>query len=80
LITAADTNILLDVLISGSPDAAASSEQLKAALSRGSVAICEAVYAELAAGFDSQQEVADFLNEVGVHLQISSPATLYRAA
>jgi predicted nucleic acid-binding protein len=67
MITAIDTNILLDILIPNETfyDASASALQDSAT---GSLVICDVVYAELCIQFDSQRDCDDFLksNEIGV--------------
>jgi hypothetical protein len=55
MITAVDTNILLDVLIPDAPYGAASQQSLDAALQQGTLVLNEVVYAELAAHFPTQE-------------------------
>ncbi len=79
MIVAVDTNVLLDLLVPGAPDAAASQARLDEAYNRGALAICEAVYAELSARFHSQQELDEFLGDTGIRVARSTPGTLWVA-
>ena len=54
MITAVDTNIILDVLIPGEPFGKSSKKLLDHHLSKGKLIICEVVFAELAARFLSR--------------------------
>ena len=49
MITAVDTNIILDVLIPGEPFGESSKELLDRHSSKGKLILCEVVFAELAA-------------------------------
>ena len=53
MITAVDTNILLDILVPGATYGDASERALTESLETGAVIICEAVYSELAAHFSA---------------------------
>lgn len=79
MITAIDTNILLDVLIPDAQYGAASKALLDEANRQGALIINEAVYAELATQFAGQGELDDFLRETGIRLEASSPDALYLA-
>ena len=79
MITAVDTNVLLDLLVPDAPDAAASQARLDEAYSSGALAICEVVYAELAARFPSQQELDQFLGDTGLRVTHSTPRALWIA-
>ena len=79
MITAVDTNILLDVLIPGEPFGESSKELLDRHLSRGKLILCEIVVAELAARFPSQDELASFLTETRMNLVHSNEESLYLA-
>lgn len=79
MITALDTNILLDVLI---PDAAHGEESERAlaeAAEAGALLISEPVYAELAAHFAEQEPLDRLLTDTGVRLEPSGADALYRA-
>lgn len=79
MISAVDTNIILDVLIPDEKFGAASKALLNKAYQRGALIICEMVYAQLATQFESQQELDKFLKVTGILLEPSSPRSLYRA-
>lgn len=81
MITALDTNVLLDILI---PNARFFDRSLAAILdagNAGSLVICDPVYAELCGQFGSQLECDEFLgeNRIGVD-RISRPALWSAAA
>jgi len=79
LITAVDTNILLDILIPGEPHADSSKRLLDRHLSDGRLILCEIVFAELAARFLSEQQLNQFLSETGMGLVPSGEKSLYIA-
>lgn len=79
MITAVDTNILLDILIPQAKHARASKELLDRAFAEGALVICEAVYAELAPQFPSKGELERFLTETKIRLMASTPQALQRA-
>ena len=76
MITAVDTNILLDVLIPDAPTGDNSQRLLEDALRDGEIVISEVVYAELAAHFLTAEELARFLVQTGLRLSSSQPAAL----
>jgi len=69
MIAATDTNILLDILIPNDEFCGASAEALEKAVSSGSLAICDIVYAERCIHFEKQRDCDAFLdaNEIRVH-------------
>jgi predicted nucleic acid-binding protein len=79
MITAVDTNILLDILIPDAPHGDSSEELLTGSLADGAVIISEAVYTELAAHFSTPEKLDRFLQETGLHLQPSGSDALYLA-
>lgn len=79
MITAVDTNILLDVLVSGAPHGDYSEEALTSALRAGATVISEVVYAELAAHFPTHEELDHFLVDTGIRSLASGPEALYLA-
>jgi len=79
MITAVDTNVLLDVLIPGAPHGDASEKLLAEALQQGALVIAEPVYTELSAHFPSRQELDQFLDDVGIRLRPSEAEALYLA-
>jgi len=79
MITAVDTNILLDVLVPGAPHGEASEQALTESLRAGATVISEAVYAELAAHFPAREELDRFLGDRGIRSQPSGAEALYLA-
>lgn len=79
MITAVDTNILLDVLIPGETHSDSSKRLLDQHLSAGKLILCEVVFAELAARFPSEQELKAFLAETGMRLVPSNEKSLHIA-
>ena len=79
MITAVDTNIILDVLIPGEPFGKSSKKLLDHHLSKGKLIICEVVLAELAARFLSEEELTLFLADTGMGLVHSEEEALYMA-
>lgn len=68
MITAIDTNILLDVLVPNEEFCDASIEALEEAATSGSLVVCDLVYVELCIHFATQRECDGFLesNEIRV--------------
>ena len=79
MITAVDTNIILDVLIPGEPFGQSSKELLDRHLSKGKLILCEVVFAELAARFPSEEELTSFLTDTRMNLVYSNEKSLYMA-
>ncbi len=79
MITAVDTNILLDVLIPDAPHGDESERALAEALRAGAIVISDPVYAELAAHFPEQEKLDRFLADTGLRLEPSKPDALYQA-
>jgi predicted nucleic acid-binding protein len=79
VITAVDTNILLDVLISGSPHAEASKTALDAYNAKGRLVVCEIVVAELAGQFSAADDVQVFLEESGIRVSHFEPKAIHLA-
>lgn len=79
MITAVDTNILLDILIPGEPHSESSKRLLDKHLSSGKLILCEVVFAELAARFPAEQELRLFLAETGMRLVPSNEKSLHLA-
>jgi predicted nucleic acid-binding protein len=79
VITAVDTNILLDILIPDAPHGDISEKSLTESLEDGSVIISEAVYTELSAHFSSREQIDRFLKETCINLCPSSSEALYLA-
>jgi predicted nucleic acid-binding protein len=79
VITAVDTNILLDLLLSDPAFGAKSEAALRKASQEGALMICEVVYAELAGLFPNRAALEAFLRETGIQLKASSPETLWKS-
>ena len=79
MITAVDTNILLDVLIPNAPHGDESESALAEALRAGAVVISDPVYAELAVHFPQQETLDRFLTDTGLRLESCKADALYRA-
>jgi hypothetical protein len=79
LITAVDTNILLDVLVAGSAFSASSKSLLDARNAAGRLIVCEIVVAELGAMFASADDLQAFLEESGLKVSYLEPKSLWTA-
>ncbi len=68
MITAVDTNVLLDILVPNEEFYEASADALQESANAGSLVICDKVYAELCMHFSAQQDCDAFLagNEIRV--------------
>ncbi len=76
MITAVDTNILFDILLSDESHVVSSKGLLEEYAEKGRLIICEIVYAELASQFGSEKEVEAFLSDTGIKLVNSSGKSL----
>ena len=72
MITAVDSNVLLDVFGADPTFGRASREALRRCLSEGGLIACDVVWAEVAAAFGSTDAAADALDRLGVRY---SPTT-----
>jgi predicted nucleic acid-binding protein len=79
MISAVDTNIILDILIPGEPFGVSSKKLLDRHLSKGSLIIGEVVFAELASNFQTDRELGRFISETGIRLVHSNERSLYEA-
>ncbi len=79
MITAVDTNVLLDILIPDESHFQKSKGLLDEYVQKGQLIICEIVYAELASQFLSEKELKDFLLDTGIRLVHSTAETLCKA-
>ncbi|MGH9196269.1 MAG: nucleotide-binding protein [Acidimicrobiia bacterium] len=79
MITAVDSNILLDILTPGSRHGDESEKRLSDGVSAGSTVICETSYAELASHFADGLGLDRFASQTGLTVQATVPGTLYRA-
>ena len=79
MISAVDTNLLLDILLANPTHGPDSQRILDEAARLGDLIISETVYAEVAPRFNRTSEVDAFLANTGIALQRSSPEALLRA-
>jgi len=68
MITAIDTNILLDIFLPNERFAAVSAKLLKLAYNKGALIICDIVYAELVPQFQDRQRLDNTLATINVSL------------
>ena len=64
MITAVDTNVLLDVFVADERFGPQSAQWLRKAYDRGSIVYCNIVYAELAPAFPDRQALDDALRAI----------------
>jgi len=69
MITALDTNVLLDILAPDPDFFEASTRALEEAARAGSLVVCDLVYAELCVHFQSQRECDEFLEENDIRVE-----------
>jgi predicted nucleic acid-binding protein len=69
MITAIDTNILLDVLVPNEDFYEASADALQSAAGEGSLVISDIVYAELCIHFETQRDCDAFLGSNEIRVQ-----------
>ena len=69
MITAIDTNILLDILTADETFCDGSATAIESSVTAGSLVICDFVYAELCVHFRSQRECDAFLNENQIRVE-----------
>ena len=78
MITAVDTNVLLDVLLPDPLHGSRSLSLLQQASEEGALIVCDIVYAELAAFFQEQRLLQSTLHKFGISLKPFNETTLYR--
>ena len=76
MISAIDTNILLDILIPDKRYAESSKSLIEKFKEKGRLQICEIVYSELASQFPLSEELELFLQDTGINLQHSNRKSL----
>ena len=79
MITAIDTNILLDVLAPDPRHSANSAALIEKAGDEGSLVICEIVYAELAPRFPKREQLDRVLGRLSIELLPTNREALYLA-
>jgi predicted nucleic acid-binding protein len=80
MITAVDTNILLDILIPNHAFYESSAAALQDSAARGSLVISDIVYAELCIHFESQGECDAFLDSLDIRVQALTRNVLFAAS
>ena len=76
MITAVDTNILLDILLADKKYFADSKNLIDTYIEQGQLIISGVVYAELASQFASESELKDFLSSTSIKLVHSNEKAL----
>ncbi|MYE47402.1 MAG: type II toxin-antitoxin system VapC family toxin [Chloroflexi bacterium] len=79
MITAIDTNVLLDIFLSGAPRHDESREAVRSAYDAGAIIVCDIVYAELVPAFDDRAALDEALREMNVRLSPIDTAIAYEA-
>ena len=79
MITAADTNVLFDILLRDPDHGPRALESVREAARRDSIIIGEVVYAELAAGFPDASDLDPFLHQLRVQLVAAERPALQAA-
>ncbi|MBJ7260000.1 MAG: type II toxin-antitoxin system VapC family toxin [Chthoniobacterales bacterium] len=79
MITAVDSNVLIDVIGPSSRFAAPSIDALDSARARGALVICSVVAAEIAAYFATAREMEKILSEMSIRTTDLHIADLYEA-
>ena len=80
MITAIDTNILVDIILPDLSHATASKALLDSVYLEGALIINEVVYAELASQFPSQDSLDEFLGRTSIRLEQSQREALHAAS
>ena len=80
MITAVDTNVLLDILLPNELFVEASTKALEGVSAQGSLVICDLVYAELCVNFKTQDECDTFLEENQIRSEPLSRAASFLAS
>lgn len=80
MISALDTNVLLDVLIPNPEWFGSSLNRVQAAAQRGSLVVCDIVYAELCGHFRTQRECDAFLAENAIRIDRVSQRSAFAAS
>jgi hypothetical protein len=80
MITAVDTNILLDVLTANEKFCEISAGALESSATAGSLVVCDIVYAELCIYFSSQRECDAFLEDSRIRVESLTHETQFLAS
>lgn len=79
MITAVDTNVLLDVFVPDERWGRQSADRLRSAYASGAVVVCEVVYAELVPAFGDRAELEEALAQLNVTISPLNSAIAYEA-
>ena len=79
MITAVDTNVLLDIFLSDAPHHAESREAVRVAYDAGAILICDIVYAELVPAFGDRASLDRALAEINARLSPIDTSIAYEA-
>ncbi len=79
MITSVDTNVLLDVFLSGTAHHSQSQEWLIRAYDRGAILVCDIVYAELVPAFGDRSSLDQTLREINATVSPIDTAIAYDA-
>ena len=79
MITAVDTNVLLDIFLSDAPHHAESREAVRAAYDAGAILVCDIVYAELVPAFGDRAALDQALREINARLSPIDTSIAYEA-
>lgn len=79
MITAIDTNILLDIFLPDPQFGPASKEALAKQFEKGSLIICDIVYAEIACFFESKEKLDLILKKMGIRFVPMAERSAYAA-
>lgn len=80
MITAVDTDVLLDLLLPNEAYVKNSTVALEHAVAEGSLVICDLVYAELCSAFASQRECDAFLDDMDIRVEPLSRGASFQAS
>lgn len=80
MITAIDTNVLLDILGAGSQFFEVSANAVEYAGNAGALVICDLVYAELCLNFRTQHDCDRFVDSAGIRVEHLQRETLFLAS
>jgi predicted nucleic acid-binding protein len=80
MITAIDTNVLLDVLLPNDDFCDTAIAAIEQSVTAGSLVICDVVYAELCVHFSAQQDCDDFLAANQIRVEALTRASQFAAS
>jgi len=80
MITAIDTNVLLDVLLPNDDFCDAAMAAIEESVTAGSLVVCDIVYAELCVHFSAQQDCDDFLAANQIRVETLTRASQFAAS